>query len=175
MNLNKKINIFIVEDNKIFAIALKADIESAFAGMSIDIKTFETGEECLSKFIEVKPQIVILDYHLDKNTPDAANGLTVLSWIKNNNPITYVIMLTKDDNIDIALQSFKHGASDYIVKTDTQFRKIIFSLFNLFRMMESKRDALRYKYMVFGMLIFIPLLIGIVITIQIYNPSLFTQ
>lgn len=172
MKTNKQIKIFIVEDNKIFAVALKASIETALVNMAIKIDTFETGEKCMEKFKEEKPQVVILDYHLDNRNPNAANGVKVLDWIKKTNNETNVILLTRDDNIDIALQSFKHGASDYIVKTDTQFRKIIFSLFNLIRMMEAKKNGKRYKYMFIGICLFITLMVGIIATIQIIEPSL---
>jgi hypothetical protein len=82
-------------------------------------------------------------------------------------------MLTGDDHIDIALKSFKHGASDYVVKTDTQFRKIIYTLFNLFRIMEAKNETRRYKFLVAGLFLCIVLIVGVVITFQIYNHSFF--
>lgn len=167
------INIYIVEDNKVFMLALKADIENAFANMPIKISSFETGEKCMEKFKEEKPQVVVLDYHLNSKDSDAADGISVLDWIKKENNKTNVIMLTRDDNIDIAFKSFEHGASDYIVKTDTQFRKIIFSLFNLYRMIEAKNIAKRYKYLVIGIVMFIVLMISGVFTIHVFAPSLF--
>ena len=172
MKTKNPINIFIVEDNEVFTLALKANIETSFTNQPVNLQLYETGEACIQKLKEEKPQVVILDYHLNSKFPEAVDGIKVLDWIKKANIETYVIMLTRDDNIDIALQSFKHGASDYIVKTDTQFRKIIFSLFNLYRMIEAKSDAKRYKYMAIGLSLFIALLVGIIITIQIFNPSL---
>jgi adenylate kinase family enzyme len=41
-------------------------------------------------------------------------------------------MLTADDHIDVALKSFHHGASDYVVKTASQFEKINHSISNIF-------------------------------------------
>lgn len=171
MKTKKLIKIFVIEDNKIFAVALKADIETAFVNMPIKIEIFGTGEQCKGKFKEEKPQIVILDYHLNNRTPGAADGIKVLDWIKKINHETHVIMLTGDDNIDIALQSFKYGASDYIVKTDTQFRKIIFSLFNIFRMMEAKKKAKKYMFLAYALCFFIVALISVVSTIYIFDSS----
>lgn len=94
--------IFIVEDNKVFTLALKADIESAFKNMPINIQSFETGEECMEKFKDENPQIVILDYNLNSQYPDAVDGIKVLDWIKKSNSETNVIMLTGDDSLDIA-------------------------------------------------------------------------
>lgn len=173
MNLKTQIRIFIIEDNKVFAHALKADIETAFVNMSIKIFSFETGEECMQKFEEEKPQIVILDYHLNSRNPEAVDGIKVLDWIKKINNDTNVIMLTGDDHIDIALKSFKHGACDYIVKTDTQFRKIIYTLFNLFRIMEAKSEMRKYKYLAVGLFLCVVFILSWMITGQIYNRSLF--
>jgi len=172
MNIKTQIRIFIVEDNKVFAHTLKADIETTFVNMPIKIHLFETGEVCMQKFIEEKPQIVILDYHLNSKNPDAADGIKVLDWIKKENKETNVIILTGDDHVDIALKSFKHGASDYVVKTDTQFRKIIYTLFNLFRIMEAKSETRRYKFLVVGLFLCITIMVGWLIAIRIFNPSL---
>ena len=44
MIIKKQIDIFLVEDDKIFLLALKADIEEAFNNMNIKIHSFSTGE-----------------------------------------------------------------------------------------------------------------------------------
>ena len=172
MNFKKRIDIFIIDDNKVYAQTLKGDIETAFDGMPVKVQSFITGEVCIQKFKEEKPQVVILDYHLNSKYPDAADGIEVLDWIKKESPITNVIMLTVDDNIDIALKSFHHGASDYIVKTDTQFSKINYSLLTLFKMLEAKREARRYKNLVVVIFLCVAFFVGGVIAIQIIEPSL---
>jgi DNA-binding NarL/FixJ family response regulator len=173
MNKKNQINIFIVEDNKVFMLAMKADIESAFKNNDIKIHSFETGEACMKNFKDEKPQVVILDYHLNSKNPEAANGIKVLDWIKKENSETSVVMLTSDDDIAIALKSFKHGASDYVVKTETQFRKINYSLFNLFKVIKANNEAKRYKNLFIGLSLSIALLVGGVIAIQLFSPSLF--
>ncbi|MFH2142441.1 MAG: response regulator [Bacteroidota bacterium] len=175
MNNKTQIRIFIVEDNKLFALALKTDIETAFANIPCKIFLFETGEMCMEKFKEEKPQIVILDYHLNSSDSEAANGIKVLDRIIKEYNETNVIMLTRDDDIDIAIKAFKHGASDFIIKTDTQFRKIIFSLFNLFRLIKSKKEALRYKRITIVLCLSVAILVGVAIAIQAFYPSLFVR
>jgi two-component system OmpR family response regulator len=167
-----KINIFIVEDNAIFRMTLKADIEITFANKPIIVTLFETGETCMEKFKEIKPQIVILDYHLNGSNPNAADGIKILDLIKRENPETNVIMLTSDDSTEIALKSFHHGAYDYVVKTETKFRKINYSVFNLFTMMEAKKETKRYKYMVVSLFVFVSLLVGGLSALQIFSPSI---
>lgn len=160
MNIKKQIKIFIIDDNKVFSYALKAEIETAFIKRHITIFTFETGELCMKKFKEEKPQIVILDYYLNNKYPNAMDGVKVLDFIKKENSETDVIMLTINDHIDIALKSFHHGASDYIVKTETKFRKINYSLLNLFQIMEVKSNAIMYKRIVFAIIFCMALVLG---------------
>ncbi len=167
MKTNKQTCIFIVEDNKVFTLALKADIEAAFAKIPLRILSFVTGETCMLRIKEEKPQVVILDYHLNSKYPDAVDGIKVLDWIKKESPETSVIMLTSDDNIDIALKSFKHGASDYVVKTETKFRKINYSLFNLIKMAEAKKETKKYKNIVTILFLATAFMLGVIIAIEI--------
>jgi len=173
MKAKNKMNVFIVEDNELFALALKSDIENAFEKKAIQIHAFATGEKCMEKILVEKPQVVILDYNLNSKDANAANGIKVLDWIKKAYPETNVIMLTSEDHIDIAVKSFLHGASDYVVKTETKFKKINYSLSNLFKMMEAKEDARMYKYLVVGLIAGFTLLIGGVIVTQLFYPSFF--
>ena len=168
-----QINIFIVEDNKVFTIALKANIETAFAKKNIKIHSFETGEECMEQYIREKPQVVILDYHLNSLSPKATNGIRILNWIKKKNYDTNVIMLSSDDNIEIAIESFKHGASDYVVKTETQFHKINYSLYNIFKIIEAKSETKNFKFAFVIVLCLFTLLVAGAITIHLLNPFLF--
>lgn len=145
MKPQNKINIFIVDDNKVFTLALKTDIATLLGDLPIKIHSFETGEDCMKKFREEKPVVVILDYHLNSKFPNAADGIKILKLIKEQNDDTQVIMLTSNDHIDIAEKSFEAGAFDYIVKTETQFKRINSSLINVFNMMEAKQEARTYK------------------------------
>jgi DNA-binding NarL/FixJ family response regulator len=173
MDKKTKVTVFIVDDNKVFTLALKSEIEVAFKDMCrIEVEAFETGEACMKKFKEEKPQIAILDYHLNSKNPDAADGIQILDMIKKANADTNVIMLTSDDNIDIALKSFHHEASDYVVKTETKFRKINYSLFNLIKITEARNETKTYKNVNFILAVFLALVVGAVIAVTIIKPSL---
>jgi serine phosphatase RsbU (regulator of sigma subunit)/DNA-binding NarL/FixJ family response regulator len=132
MKTEKEINIFIVDDNKTFALTLQSAIENAFDTKNIKVLPFETGENCMAKFNEILPELVILDYILNSKSPDAADGHAVLEKIKARSPETSVIMLTSNNSLDIALESFRQGASDYVVKTDFEFREIKKSITRIF-------------------------------------------
>ena len=172
MSAKNKIDIFLVEDDKMFLLALKEDIESTLKNKDIKIHSFSTGETCMLKFTQVLPEIVILDYYLNKKYPDAVDGIKVLDWIKRENFETQVIMLTNEDHINVALDSFHHGASDYVVKSDTKFKKINYSLSNIFKIMEGKQAVKRYKLLVFILCMCIASLVGGVIAIQVFAPEL---
>ena len=82
---------------------------------------------------------------MNNKYPDAIDGIKVLDWIIKEKSEAFVIMLTHEDDINIAIKSFQHGASDYVVKSDSQFRKITFSLLNFVKIMRAKSDAAKYK------------------------------
>jgi sigma-B regulation protein RsbU (phosphoserine phosphatase) len=132
MKVKKLINIFIVDDNVIFSLALKTSIENAFKDELINVYSFNTGEECLAGFKKLGPDIIILDYHLNSKALGAADGLVVLDKIKKINAETSVIILTSNDHIDTALKSFHYGASDYVIKTENPFEKINLSISKIF-------------------------------------------
>lgn len=57
------------------------------------------------------PEAVTLDYSMP-----GMNGIEVMEKIKTKNPETEVIMISSQEDINIAIQSMKKGAWDYIVK-----------------------------------------------------------
>ncbi len=110
-------NIFIVDSNKSLVTSLKQYLQNRF-GKSVHISTFNDGESCLKK-VDKQLHIVILDYFLR-----GKNGLEVLKSIKVINPKTEVIMLSKNEDVALAIEAFKAGATDYVVKGADAWRKI---------------------------------------------------
>jgi two-component system response regulator HydG len=97
---------------------LKNYLQTKFKS-SLEISTFYDGESCLKK-ITKDTHIVILDYFLD-----GKNGLEILKMIKTTNPKTEVIMLSNNEDIAIAIETFRAGAKDYVIKSDGYWKKII--------------------------------------------------
>ena len=115
-----KIKLFLVDDDKLFLKSLEIDfLEKA----DCEIKTFMTGELCIASISE-KPDVVILDYHLDSIDKTAMNGIATLDQIKAFNPAIPVIMLSSQDKIDIAISCLHHQAFDYVVKSETAFLRL---------------------------------------------------
>lgn len=114
---NQEINLFIVDDDKLLATSLKHYLQNKFGD---DLKTtiFNDGESCLEK-IEKNTHIVILDYFMD-----GKNGLEILKSIKAVNPKTEVIMLSGNEDMAIAIETFRAGAKDYVPKGLDSWDKI---------------------------------------------------
>lgn len=141
---NQKIVIFLVDDDPIFLKALELSISSKLA--SAEIKTFQTGENCLQQ-MKLKPSIVILDYYLNSEIPYAWNGMKILKHIKKISGKTKVIMLSSQDSLNIAMDSMENGAYDYISKSPSSLIRVNNILSNIAEDIESTDYLLRgYKY-----------------------------
>lgn len=115
--------IFIVEDN----IAYQKVIERIFlkhkmVKRNFKVYLFENGDDCL-KQMHLNPDIIILDYFLDTQNSNKT-GLQVLKTVKIKYPNTHVIMLSSNDDIEIAINSVQEGAYDYITKSETAFIRL---------------------------------------------------
>lgn len=115
---NKGMNLFIVDSNKQQADQLENALYNRF-GTSLNISTYYTGEICLKK-VDQSTQFVILSYFFS-----GANGNEILKSIKAINPKTEVIMLSSNDEIITMVESYRQGATDYIVRDDMAWRKIV--------------------------------------------------
>ncbi len=112
------INLFIVDDNRLFASDLKIFLQNRF-GSDLIITTFDDGDSCL-KNIDCSIHIVILDYFMK-----GKNGLEILKAIKSINPKTEVIMLSTNEDVAIAVETFRAGARDYVIKGDGAWKKVM--------------------------------------------------
>ena len=119
------LNLFIIDDDKLMASGLKHYLERRF-GKDLIISTFSTGESALKK-INKDTHMVILDYFLENE-----NGNDVLMSIKKTNPETEVIMLSSNEDMGVAIDSFRKGASDFVVKGEDSGNKITSFILRIF-------------------------------------------
>lgn len=111
------LNLFIVDDNKSMVYALKQYLTGKFGG-KLRISTFYDGESCL-RSINEQTDVVILDYFLS-----GKNGNEILRSIKELNPRTEVIMLSSSESVETAVESFRLGAKNFVVKNNNAWRKL---------------------------------------------------
>lgn len=112
--------IFLVDDEPIQNEMLKDYLSERFL---YDIKVFDNGEAAMQN-MNLNPEIVVLDYHLNSQNRSAKNGVEVLKELKDKYPEVQVIVLSGQDKIDVAVDSIKYGAYDYVVKGETAFSRM---------------------------------------------------
>ena|SRR5829696_7018042 len=154
-------NIFIVDDDPVQATML-ADHLSKYS--YLNIQSYLSGEECMKNLETQKPQIVFLDYYFDKVGMGAMNGLDILKAIKTKSPETEVIMWSGQDKIEVAVNTMKYGAFDYIVKSESAFHRSENVIFNIIRKLKLEHSAAHYKRLtiIFGIVLSL-LIIGTIV------------
>jgi two-component system OmpR family response regulator len=136
MSHDKKIKLFLVDDDVVFLKSL--EIEFLQHG-AFNIETFVSGELCVAAMAH-KPDVVILDYLLDGTNKSAMNGIKTLDMLLEIDRELPVIMLSAQDKIEVAVDCMHHKAFDYVVKSETAFmrlQKIITAIFT-YRKMEKQ-------------------------------------
>jgi two-component system, NtrC family, nitrogen regulation response regulator NtrX len=113
------IEILIVDDN--------SDIRNILNELIIDAgyktRIAANYNQALSEIDKKMPDVAILDVKLDKGDND---GIELLSHIKSKNKDVPVIIITGHANIEMAVNSLKHGAFEFIEKPFDQNRLLNF-------------------------------------------------
>lgn len=120
MSNENRIKLFLVDDDAVFLKSLEIEF---LLHADFVIETFSTGEQCIAN-LEHKPDLIILDYHLDGIDKKAMNGMDTLDKIKAFDPHIPVIMLSSQDKIEVAVNCMHHRAHDYVVKSETAFMRL---------------------------------------------------
>ena len=113
------VEILIVDDN--------ADIRNILNELIIDAgyktRIAANYNQALSEIDKKIPDVAILDVKLDKGDND---GIELLSHIKSKNKDVPVIIITGHANVEMAVNSLKHGAFEFIEKPFDQTRLLNF-------------------------------------------------
>jgi len=168
MTNQKKIKVFLVDDDPIFQKVLETQFKERTPH---EIKTFSTGEDCLKKLNE-KPDIIFLDYQLNSLSPKAQTGLQILNKIKAIDPEIEVVMLSSQDHIEVAVNCMKHDAFDYIVKSESAFMRAQKTISEILKIKKIKKEVVFYRTSSILLCFAVVITITIVVVIQIYYPSL---
>ena len=114
-----QIEILIVDDN--------SDIRKILNELIIDAgyktRLAANYNQALSEIDKKMPDVAILDVKLDKGDND---GIELLSHIKSKNKDVPVIIITGHANIEMAVNSLKHGAFEFVEKPFDQTRLLNF-------------------------------------------------
>ena len=113
------IEILIVDDN--------SDIRNILNELLIDAgyktRIAANYNQALKEIDNKIPDVAILDVKLDKGDND---GIELLSHIKSKNKDVPVIIITGHANIEMAVNSLKHGAFEFVEKPFDQARLLNF-------------------------------------------------
>ena len=113
------IEILIVDDN--------SDIRNILNELLLDAgyktRVAANYNQALSEIDKKIPDVAILDVKLDKGDND---GIELLSHIKSKNKDVPVIIITGHANIEMAVNSLKHGAFEFVEKPFDQSRLLNF-------------------------------------------------
>jgi PAS domain S-box-containing protein len=83
----------------------------ALSDSGYTVFTAENGEDALTIFRKETPPIVLTDIKMP-----GMDGIELLQKIKHENPDTEVIMITGHGDMDLAIQSLKYQAIDFVTK-----------------------------------------------------------
>ena len=113
------VEILIVDDN--------SDIRNILNELIIDAgyktRIAANYNQALNEIDKKMPDVAILDVKLDKGDND---GIELLSHIKSKNKDVPVIIITGHANIEMAVNSLKHGAFEFVEKPFDQTRLLNF-------------------------------------------------
>ena len=148
--------IFVVEDNKVYN---KLIVNYLKSNKYVNVEAFYSGEDCL-KNINKGPDIIIQDYLLE-----GMNGIEVLKRVKKVKPETEFIFLSGQDSMDVAINTMKYGAFDYIVKDQMTLEKMVNKINQILSVTSLKKSKKQYKL---GIILFFVVLFVIVLFIILF-------
>lgn len=106
---NDPIRIFVVDDHKIFRLALRAWIATK-PSLTI-IGEASNGDEAVQKVLSLQPDIVLLDFEIQND-----RGLEVLRRIKQKNAEIDILILTSSEMRESMQAAIDAGAQGYLHK-----------------------------------------------------------
>ena len=83
-----------------------------------NIYLFDNGKDCINS-LALQPDLVLLDHYMKP-----MNGFDVLDAIKKQNPDTFVVFVSGQEEIHVPIIAMENGAFDYLVKNDVTEDKL---------------------------------------------------
>jgi DNA-binding NtrC family response regulator len=155
---NQTLNLFIVEDNPENALKLHQFLDARF-GTVFNVSTFTDSVTALSK-IDENTSVVVLDYDYF-----GEEGNKIVDLIKIINKKTKVIILSNNEEIFTALDSYRNEGDNYLLKEKGAKKKLSTTLFEI---VTYPANYLQMKYSVsqfFVYLVFLFIVVGFLVFI----------
>ena len=104
------IKVLVADDHAVVRAGL-ANILGAESDIKV-VGTASDGEEAISKALELKPDVILMDIFMPR-----CSGLDAMLAIKENFPDARVLILTVSDREDDLFQALRLGAQGYLLKS----------------------------------------------------------
>lgn len=156
--------IFIVEDNPVYNKLIVNYLQSKKFNR---IESFLSGEECLKR-IDQKPDIIIQDYLLE-----GIDGIAVLKQVKKILPNTEFIFLSGQDSVDVAVNTLKLGAYDYIVKDQMALKKMLDKITKILAVQVLVKSNKRYKTGIMLFFVALGVILMVLVGLALLYPNKF--
>lgn len=153
---NQTQNLFIVEDNPESALKLHQFLDTRF-GTVFNISTFTDAVTALSK-VDENTSVVVLDYDYF-----GEEGNKIVDLIKISNKKTKVIILSNNEEIFTAIDSYRNEGDNYLLKEKGVKKKLSTTLFEI---VTYPANYLQMKYSVsqfFVYLVFLFIVVGFLV------------
>ena len=103
--MDKKI--WIVDDDE----SIRWVLEKGLAESGMDVQTFDSANKVIKKLETENPQLILTDIRMP-----GPSGIELLDKVKELRPDIPVIIMTAHSDLDSAVESYEHGAWEYLPK-----------------------------------------------------------
>ena len=100
-------NIWVVDDDE----SIRWVLEKGLADSGMDVQTFDSANKVIKKLETENPQLILTDIRMP-----GPSGIDLLDKVKELRPDIPVIIMTAHSDLDSALESYEHGAWEYLPK-----------------------------------------------------------
>ncbi|MBC7391339.1 MAG: response regulator [Opitutaceae bacterium] len=120
LNNVKIYNVFVVEDDKFYMDLLRSYLSTR---ANFKVSCFTSGEDCILN-LGSKPDLVILDYLLDRENPYAMDGKNVYKIIRNLSPDSNIIVVSAQQSAEVVFGLVQEGVRNYVMKDKQTFHEL---------------------------------------------------
>ena len=125
METSKKVSIIIVAGNPLFSEMLQKSMET-LVHEQVEINSTDN-QNSFFEMLEgdkIKPDIVVLDFGLNKACKDEDVCRGIVDEIKRINSETSVIVMANEQDLDKGAEMLSHGANEFVIKDKFVFSHI---------------------------------------------------
>lgn len=125
METTKKLTVIIVADNPLFSEMLRRSME---AGLKEDlhVETLTSASEFFRELEQdhTKPDVVVLDYNIDKTANKDESCKNAIGRIKKISSEIAVVVISDEEQMPEASKTLQYGANEYVTKDKFAFSHI---------------------------------------------------